>query len=46
MHCFLVVMKSGCSPLKAVVSGFSPQRPGFDLRAVERSTATPQLMAN
>jgi hypothetical protein len=46
MHCFSVVMKSGCSTLKRVVSGFSPERPGFDLRAVcvEHSTATSNLL--
>jgi len=38
-------MKCGCSTLKAVFPGFSPQMSGFDQRAVyvERSTATPQL---
>jgi hypothetical protein len=34
MHCFSVVMKSGCSTLKAVFPGFLPQRSGFDSRAV------------
>ena len=47
MLCFSV-MKSSCSTLKVVVPGFSPQRPGFDLRAVYvgHSTATPKLTTN
>jgi hypothetical protein len=48
MHFFTIVLKSGCFTLKRIVPGFSPQRPGFDLRAVyvKRSTATPKLTTN